>query len=636
MLTDYFLKRKIAELVRRSRDDTRMDRYTSIAELGRLPPTYESVTCLIQHTRDRHSGEDVEAIRALGLLNDRRATDHLVRMLQNADWLDTAIMEALAQPHHASALHALAEMARARCQNDDSWDASRLVDLMRSMDPLASQPHIEALAPLLLKSGLRELRVAKHNYTYGQPNCAERILALCQQSTGRAALQTLRDALVQRHRQTIMNAGELGEIQDSLAWLKQSSHPAAADAVSEFLRTPSREVTTYDQREVSDSPNLAYETYKRSGYTSEVGQPVGPEELAARVASAEARQSYEDAETKRRHRENIYPSILTHGDQRDLEDYAHACLTNPRYDIYFSDWRRDPGAPKLNNLARYVQRAHDNINAAELLRLIMVGDRTRLWASAHEAIAKEIDWKPLAVELLERTGDQEVDKLLISRIEAEWAAGKASPLLEILAQRNPAQMVEVAARHLLHRSTIGPNEARQIVLANAPTALRVARELYARTDWFDHTEAFCFLISVPGPEAEAELSAWVAAETNQHCLDSVARQKGAEFVKQCKATAARPPVAESAPIRSTQSASTSQAPDDHAALWARLLACLEKRRAMPTGPATPGDIARHADAVLGHREVSRFVFEYYYPAINGETATREAAEAWVEQFEKSA
>ncbi|MBI2625657.1 hypothetical protein HYW68_01250, partial [Candidatus Parcubacteria bacterium] len=281
---------------------------------------------------------------------------------------------------------------------------------------------------------------------------------------------------------------------------------------------------------------------------------------------------------------------------------------------------------------------------AELLRLILAGDRTRLWASAHEALAwrgeyaGEIDWKPLAVELLEQTGDPAVDKLLISQIGAQWAAGKPSPLLAILARRNPAQMVELAARHLLRRSTcLGlDGEALDVVLASPPTALRVARELHERTDWWDRSPAFLIMCSLTGPEVEAELNAWVVAEVDHRIWDVVDQQKGVGFVKRRKAAAARPPSAESAPVPPTPPTATLHPPADHAVLWARVLACLEKRRAIPTGLATPGDIARHADAMLGHSEVSRFVFEYYYPAIYGETPVPDAARAWVEHFEKSA
>jgi hypothetical protein len=414
MLADFFLKRKIAGLVRRSHDVHCLDRYDSIAQLGRLPPTAESVACLIEHTRRRQQDSEagIKAISALGMMKDRRATDHLVRLIRKEDGrIELAIKIALGQEHHASALPELAEMARGLCRNDETlFYAKCMVDLMRSIDRFASQQFIESLAPLVLESGLRELR--DEAYTYARGQAAEEILAFCQQSSGRAALETFQDALAQHHQRKIMSAGQLGEIESSLEWLKKSNRPAAAAALAEFFRTPSRQVSSFDQREVSeyDSPNLAYESYERPCYTSELGQSIGPEEMAQHEVNTRARQAYEDAEIKRIYRENIYPTLLTHGDQQDLEDYAHACLTNPRYDIYLSDWRRDPGTPKLNNLSKMLGQAPDMPKAAELLRLIMAGDRTLLWASAREALARrgeyggEIDWKPLAMELLERTG----------------------------------------------------------------------------------------------------------------------------------------------------------------------------------------------------------------------------------------
>ncbi len=549
MLTDFFLKRKIAELMRRSRDDDRLDQYESIIELGKLPPTDESLACLIEHTRRQDSAAAITAIRALGMMNDRRASGHLVRLIREEGRIEDAVAKALGQSHHASALPELAEMARVLCRDHEGlYLAKCMIDLMRSIDPRASQPYIEALAPLVLGNALRELR-AEALHDYEQSNSGETILASCQQPSGRAALQTLRDALVRHHRQKIMNAGLLNAISASLGWLRKSTHPAAAEAVTEFLRTPSRLVTkTYIRHE----PHEEWDGVRSHGdytvwteepcYTSVLGQPAGPEELAEQVGKAEACQAYENAETKRRHRENIYPYLLTYGDQQDLENYAHACLTNPRYDFYPRPGDKDDAdTPKLNNLADFLQcaakptraSAHERANAAELLRLILAGDRTRLWASAREAIGwrseyggQGIDWELQAVELLEQTGDPALDELLVSQIEAQWAAGQASLFTAILARRNPKQLAELSAHNLLHRTpSTGRLEARQAVLASTSTALRVARELHGRTGWSDRRDAFVIMSLLVDPEADAELSAWVAAEGDQQILDEVAQRK---------------------------------------------------------------------------------------------------------------
>src|SRR5690349_15523581 len=112
MLAEFLLKRQIAKLIQRSHDSSRMDQYESITELGRLAPTDESIACLIQHTRDRGSACGVTAVRALGMVKDRRATVHLMRLLQDANgWLDEEVAKALSGPHHASALPALAAIA---------------------------------------------------------------------------------------------------------------------------------------------------------------------------------------------------------------------------------------------------------------------------------------------------------------------------------------------------------------------------------------------------------------------------------------------------------------------------------------------------------------------------------------------
>lgn len=643
MLTDFFLRRKIADLIRRSRDNSRMDQYTSIVELGRLPPSDESVACLIQHTREPHTATAIEAIRALGLMNDHRATDQLVRLLrEDGCRTNERMVEALGRPHHLTALPALAEIARAHCLDyKNFWLASGLIDLMRRIDPFASQPHIEALAPIVLASALRELQQEKPADV--KTVWAETILAQCQDPAGLKALQNLQEHLVLHHRQILMTAGRLGDLAQSLEWLRKSSRPAAATVVAEFLRTPSRRVITSITRDVSDddSPGARYESFDEPAYTSELGQPPSAEELSEREEKARAQVAYQDAAAQRRHRENVYPVLLDHGSAQDLSDYAQACLTNPQYDLFTRDWRSDAGTPKINRLANYLRRARDNVKAGELLRLVMAGDRTRLWASARQALAwrgdhvSQIDWQPLAVELLEMTGDPAVDALLISLIETSWANRVSTPLMAMLERRDAKVLIALAERFLLGRTSIGgPDDARQIVLKDPATALRVAKELHRRSDWGSRSEAWHLLSSVAGPEAEAELGTWIAGETTQSFLDTVERMKGIEFVKRCQAAAARPAAPQPSAMKA-ESAPATDAPPDHDALWARIVVCLGKRKAMPPGTLTPGEVARHADAILGHHAVSRFVYEYYYPAVYDQKPVPAAALAWVEQFERS-
>lgn len=627
-----------------------MDRFTSIAELGRLPPSDESVTCLIQHTREPHKAAATEALRALGWMNDRRATDQLVRLLrEDGCRTNERIVEALGRPHHLTALPALAEMARTHCLDyKNLWLASDLIDLMRRIDPFASQPHIEALAPVVLASALRELQHEKPADV--RALWAETILAQCQDPAGLKALQTLQEHLVLHHRQILMTAGRLGELAQSLEWLRKSSRPAAATVVAEFLRTPSRRVITSITRDVSDddSPGARYESFDEPTFTSELGQPPSAEELSERDAAAQAQVTYQAATAQRQHRENVYPVLLDHGSAQDLADYAQACLTNPQYDLFTHDWRRDAGTPKINRLAIYLRRARENLKAGELLRLILAGDRTRLWASARQAIAwrgdhvSQIDWQPLAVELLEMTGDPAVDALLISLIETSWANRVSTPLMAMLERRDAHALIALAERFLLGRTSIGgPDDARQIVLKDPATALRVAQELHRRSDWGSRSEAWHLLTSVAGPEAEAELGAWIAGETTQSFLDLVERTKGLAFVKRCQAAAVRAAAPPPSPMKSAPAAPATPAtpatvaPPDHDALWTRVVACLEKRKAKPPGTLTPGEIASHADAILGHHAVSRFVYEYYYPAVYDQKPVPAAALAWVEQFEKS-
>lgn len=594
MLADFLLKRKIAELVRRSRDVHRLDQYDSIDELGKLPPTDESLACLIEHTRmhQQNSGAAIRAISALGMMNDRRATDHLVRLIREKEGrIEDAIEKALGQPHHASALPELAEMARVLCRDhDDVFLAKCMTDLMRSIDPLASQPHIEALAPLVLACALRELPSNKPSY--GRPDWGESVLALCQQPAGRAALQTLQDALVQHHRKIIMTSDRYDSISDSLSWLRTSTRPAAAATVTEFMRTPSRQVTKLVSRVVSDDddPAVQYVWEEIGCDTSELGQPRSLEELAERdaigpAATDHARQAYHTMKAEREHREKVYPDLLNLGDQRDLEDYAQACLKDAVYDAYFVPpaESHEPSKPKLNYLALFLQRAPDNTKAAELLTLILAADRTRLWASTREAFAlrqtlpawpPEINWKPLALELLKQTGDPALDEFLTSRIEADRGASEPSLLWKTIERRNPTELLDLAARLLLRRTayTIPSNDRRwkeastrkllsdtllcgtdldlalDVVLASAPTALRIAREMHGRRKRRDRIPGYLIMCLLTGPEVEVELSAWVAAEADHRIWEVVDQQKGAEFVKRCKAAAAQPPSAQSAPV----------------------------------------------------------------------------------------
>jgi hypothetical protein len=171
------------------------------------------------------------------------------------------------------------------------------------------------------------------------------------------------------------------------------------------------------------------------------------------------------------------------------------------------------------------------------------------------------------------------------------------------------------------------------VLASKPTALRIAREMQGRRKKRDHMAAYLMMCLLDGPEIEAELNAWLGAEKDSRVHYVLARHRKVDHLPPPKAAlpspepAIKPPITE-APVEARLAAL--------AELWARVLTHLEKRRAIPAGPATPGDIARHADAVLGHREVSRFVFEYYYPAIYDGAPVPPAAKMWVEQLEDSA
>lgn len=76
------------------------------------------------------------------------------------------------------------------------------------------------------------------------------------------------------------------------------------------------------------------------------------------------------------------------------------------------------------------------------------------------------------------------------------------------------------------------------------------------------------------------------------------------------------PVPESPPV----------AAPDRKVLCERLIAALRRRGALPDGHPTLGEIARHADTVLGRTDVSRFIFEFYYPLEYGESTNAEAAQ----------
>lgn len=576
MLSDFFLKRKMADLIRRSRDSDRVDQDECITELGKLPPTGESVACLIEHIRmeQRYYHAAHTAASALGMMHDHRATDHLVHLLRDASGQMKAVVEkALGQPHHASALPALAEMASVRCRaHDDVFGAECTLDLMRNIDPVATQPYIEALAPLVLESALREL--PRDQPSYGAPSSGESILAWCQQPAGLAALQTFQDALVQHHRQIIATSDRFDKIRDSLSWLRTSTRPAAAAAVTEFMRTPSRQVTKLVSRVVSDDDDPAVQSIlEEIGCdTSELGQPRSLEELAERDATGPSatehtRQAYHSMKAERERREKVYPDLLNLGDQRDLEDYAQACLKDAVYDGYFvpPTESHEPSKPKLNYLALFLQRAPDNTKAAELLRLILAADRARLWASTREAFAlrqtwpawpPEINWKPLALELLEQTSDPALDGLLISQIEAEGGASEPSLLWKTLERRNPTQLLELAARLLLRRTayTIPSNDRRwkeastrellsdtlpggrygdfalDAVLVSKPTALRIAREMHGRRKMRDHMAAYLMMCLLDGPEIEAELNGWLDAENDSRVHDVLARHRTADHV----------------------------------------------------------------------------------------------------------
>jgi len=583
MLSEFFLKRKMASLIRRSRDPSGADKWESITALGKLPPTDESIACLIELTRmeQRHYRAAYTAASALGMMHDRRATDHLVHLLRDpSGQMETAVQKALGQPHHASALPALAEMARGRCRaHDDVSGAKCKLNLMRSIDPVASQPYIEALASLVLESALRELPGDRP--TYGAPSAGETILAWCQQPAGRAALQTFQDALVQHHRQIITTSNQFDKISNSLTWLKTSTRTAAEAAVTEFMRTPSRRVTQLVTRVISDDDDPAVRSISEEigCDTSELGQPRSLEELAERDATGPAatddtRQAYQAMKAEREHREKVYPDLCNLGDQRDLEDYAQACLKDAVYDAYFVPpaESHERSKPKLNFLVNFLRRAPDNAKAAELLQLILAGDRTRLWASTREAFVlrqtlpawpPEINWKPLALELLEQTGYPTLDEFLTSQIEG--GVSEPSLVWQTLERRNPAQSLELAARLLLGlratkiayhdlrwekesarellRDSLSGGENRdaalEVVLTNASTALRVACEMHARRSKRDRLPAYLIMCLLTGPEIEAELAAWLAAENDPRLADVLARHRAANDVQ--PGNAAPPP-----------------------------------------------------------------------------------------------
>lgn len=543
MLTEFFLKRKIASLVQRSWDDSRLDQYTSIAELGRLPPCDESIRCLIQHTRERHSATGREAVKALGMIHDRRVTEHLMSLLQDKDgWWDNDVASALAKPHHVGALPALAAMARPWCREyDEGWRLGRVIDLMLAIDPVQSQPLFEELVPLVLESAHRQLH--EEPLDKARPAWAERFFDQCQRPKGMAARVELQESQLQHHRQVVMTSGRFGEIENSLEWLRKAATPAAERVVAEFLRTPSRRVVKAVCHDVSDddSPAARYEWFDESCFTSELGQPPGLEEQGDQEETSHARSQYEKAEDVRRHRENVFPVLLSEGTPEDLQTYATLCLEQPVYDLftkYFSWPPRDPGTPKLNRLVAMVRQAADKPRAAELLRLVRAGDRTKLWNCLREALGKDIDWKKEAAELLELTEYPTLDDLLASWIEGEWAAGKASVFTPFLARRDPVRLANLAAQHLLvGNSSDARLEARQYVTVSEKKAIRVARQLYQLGKWSTRRDALVILSSLDSDESNEELRRWVASESDNECLAEVETRKGTKFVKECKESA---------------------------------------------------------------------------------------------------
>lgn len=568
MLSEFILKLWMDNLIHRSRDFNRIDQDECIKELGTFPPTEESVACLIELTlmERQHYKTAQTAASALGMLHDRRATDHLVHLLRER-MMEDVVEKALGQPHHASALPALAEIARVQCQvRDDVFWAERKLDLMRNIDPVATQLYIEALAPLVLESALRNLPRLDPTPV---PSSGERILACCQQPPGLAALQTFQGALVQHYRQILATSDEFDKIRDSLSWLRTSTRPDAAEAVTEFIRTPSRRVSKLFSRIVSDDddPAVRYIWEDLGCDTSELGQPRSLEELAERdatgpAATDHARLIYHNMKAERERREKVYPDLLNLGDRRDLEDYAHACLEEAGYNKFFVPpaESHEPSKPKLDYLALFLQRAPVNPKAAELLRLILSGDRTRLWSNAREAFAlrqtfpawpPEINWKPLALELLEKTGDPALDEFLVSQIEEDGGASEPSLLWTTLERRTPTQLLDLASRILLRGSayTIPSNDPRwheastrkllsdtllcgkyqdlalDVVLASVPTTLRIVREMHGRRKRRERIPGYLIICLLNGPEVESELSAWGAEEANQRILEEVAQLK---------------------------------------------------------------------------------------------------------------
>ena len=566
MLTEFIQKQWMSNLIHRSRDFNRVDQDECIKELGEFPPTEESVSCLIELTLNEQKSylTAQTAASALGMLHDSRATDHLVHLLREG-MMEDVVGKALGQPHHASALPALAEMARVQCQvHDDLFWAQCKLDIMRNIDPVATQPYIEALAPLVLENALRNLPRLDPKPV---PSFGERILACCQQQPGLAALQTFQDAVVQHYRQILVTSDQFDNIRDSLSWLRTSTRPGAAAAVTEFMRTPSRRVSKLFSRVVSDDDDPAVrEVWEDLGCdTSELGQPRSLEELAERDATGPAatdhtRLIYHNMKAERERREKVYPDLLNLGDRRDLEEYAHACLEDAVYNEYFVPpaESREPSKPKLDYLALFLQRAPVNAKAAELLQLILIGDRTRLWAKAHEALAlrqtfpawPEINWKPLALQLLEQTGDPLLDEFLVSQIEGDGGASEPSLLWTTLERRNPTQLLDLASRILLRGSayTIPSNDPRwneastrqllsdsllcgkyqdlalDVVLASVPTGLRIAREMHGRGKRRDRIPGYLIMCLLNGPEVESELSTWVPAEANPRILEELAQQ----------------------------------------------------------------------------------------------------------------
>lgn len=686
MLSDFFAKRKMADLIQGARDPRRSDRSACIAELGTLPPTDEAVACLIELSRNhlKEYSTSKEAVAALGKLDHPRSSEHLLELLRRDEGrVDDTVGKAYGNPRHARALPDLARLALQQCRSQAYvYGVGDLIDLMIRIDPVAGQAHLEELAPAVLDCALRELRTER--ISFGARFSGERILARCRQQAGRDALRSFQEAVARRLTGVLSTASDLDEIRHALEWLKQSPLPAAQEAVAVFFRTPARQVTKLVQEVISDDDDPAVKTVTRqvSCSTMELGQPRDREELAKRDADSDprARQAYETMKSKREHRERIYPELLRLGRQEDLEEYAKACLDEPVYDVFHSA-TSSGGRATLNALAGFLQKAPGDAKAAELLRLILHADRTKLWECTHQAWTwrptpgswpSEINWKPLALDLLDRTGDPTLDKFLFTELEA----GQELPgdlLWAMFARRTPGRLLELSERLLgtitptkipanspawknataleLLRETLSAkgNRARalDVILAERPLALHMARDLKGRGKIRDRLAAYLILCVLEGPEIQSDLTRWLSEEPDTSVAPLLARFLNPSPVPPPApvptatpdfkdvpiildpAPLAEPPLVVPPPPPKLR-------PQSPAELWARVRARLQQLRAIPDGSPTPEEIARHADKLLGHAEVSNFVQNFYYPALYGKAPNEtqiEAVHAWLDQFE---